>query len=122
MQRFSVAGTHSFETMYFNEFFSDRFMFFEVKHFLKPFAISPWFKPQLVLITRSTLGDMKNKNKHQNITFNTLEKGYLESGFEVNKLLYGFGLSFAYRYGPYHLTDFQDNFAFKFTFHIDLTD
>lgn len=120
LQRFSIAGNHSFETMYFNEFFSDRFVFFEVKHHLNPFEISPWFKPQLVLITRSTFGNMEDKDKHQGINFDTLEKGYYESGIEINQLLYGFGLSFAYRYGAYHLTNFEDNFAFKFTFNINL--
>lgn len=120
LQRFSVAGTNSFETMLFSEFYSDRYMVFQAKHKLKPFNISPWFKPQLVLITRSTFGDMKNINRHEQINFSTLEKGYYESGFELNKLILGFGLSFAYRYGPYHLSDFEDNFAFKFTFNINL--
>ena len=55
LQRFSVAGLNSFETMYFNEFFSDRFATLQFKHYLKPFKISEWFKPQLVLITRHAL-------------------------------------------------------------------
>jgi len=120
LQRFSVAGINSFETMYFNEFFSDRFATLQLKHNLKPFQISPWFKPQLVLITRFAIGNMNNINKHENISFSTLEKGFLESGFEINKLFFGFGFSFAYRYGAYSLPRFDDNFAFKFTFNINL--
>lgn len=120
IQRFSVAGVNSFETMYFNEFFSDRFATLQIKHKLNRFNITPWFRPQLVLISRHALGDMKNLEKHQHISFGTLNKGYNESGFEINKLFLGFGLSFAYRYGAYHLTEFEDNFAFKFTFNIDL--
>ncbi|MCF6294384.1 MAG: hypothetical protein L3J25_01690 [Flavobacteriaceae bacterium] len=120
LQRFSVAGINSFETMYFNEFFSDRFATLQIKHKLKPFNISPWFKPQLVLISRYAIGDMNNIDRHENISFNTLEKGFSESGFEINKLFFGFGLSFAYRYGAYHLPEFGDNFAFKFTFNISL--
>lgn len=120
MQRFSVAGTNSFETMYFNEFFSDRLVTFQFKHLLNPFKITPWFQPQIALITKHAVGDMRNQSKHDNITFNTLEKGYSESGIEVNKLFLGFGLSFAYRYGAYHLSQFEDNFAFKFTFNIKL--
>ena len=120
LQRFSVAGTNSFETMLFSEFYSDRFVVLQAKHKLKPFNISPWFKPQLVLITRSTFGDMENIDRHEQINFSTLEKGYYESGFEINNLVLGFGLSFAYRYGPYHLSNFEDNFAFKFTFNINL--
>ncbi|MCH7525354.1 MAG: hypothetical protein IIC74_10245 [Bacteroidetes bacterium] len=120
LQRFSVAGLNSFETMYFNEFFSDRFAIFQIKHHLRPFNISPWFKPQLVLISRFAIGNMNNIDRHNGITFGTLKKGYSESGFEINKLLFGFGLSFAYRYGAYHLSEFEDNFAFKFTFNVTL--
>ncbi len=120
LQRFSVAGINSFETMYFNEFFSDEFATLQIKHKLKPFDISPWFKPQLVLITRFAIGNMENIDRHENINFDTLNKGFSESGFEINRLFFGFGLSFAYRYGTYHLPEFGDNIAFKFTFNINL--
>lgn len=120
LQRFSVAGLNSFETMYFNEFFSDKFSTLQLKHFFRPFKVSERFKPQLVLISRYALGDMKSISRHQGISFNTLNHLYSESGFEINKLLLGFGLSFAYRYGAYHLPKFEDNIAFKFTFNISL--
>jgi hypothetical protein len=120
LQRFSVAGLNSFETMFFNEFFSDKFTTFQFKHYLKPFKITEWFKPQLVLISRYALGSLSDADRHQGINFNTLDKLYSESGFEINKLLFGFGLSFAYRYGGYHLPNFEDNIAFKFTFNISL--
>ena len=120
LQRFSVAGINSFETMFFNEFFSDKFSTLQLKHAFKPFKISDRFKPQLVLISRYALGDMNSINRHQNISFNTLNHLYSESGLEINKLLLGFGLSFAYRYGAYHLPRFEDNIAFKFTFNLSL--
>ncbi|EPR72852.1 hypothetical protein ADIWIN_2175 [Winogradskyella psychrotolerans RS-3] len=120
LQRFSVAGLNSFETMYFNEFFSDRFSTLQLKHTFNRFNVSDRFKPQLVLISRYAVGNMSNISRHQGIQFNTLDKLYSESGFEINKLLFGFGLSFAYRYGGYHLPNFEDNIAFKFTFNISL--
>lgn len=120
LQRFSVAGINSFETMFFNEFFSDRFATLQIKHFVKPFKITERYRPQLVLISRFALGDMHDIERHQNIEFGTLTKGYSEAGFEVNKLLFGFGLSFAYRYGAYHLPTFEDNLALKFTFNVSL--
>lgn len=120
MQRFSVAGLNSFETMYFNEFFSDKLAAIQLKHYLKPFNISTRYKPQLVLITRYAIGDMKQPEKHENVTFGSLNKGFTESGFELNKLLFGFGLSFSYRYGGYHLPEFTDNIALKFTFNVTL--
>ena len=120
LQRFSVAGLNSFETMYFNEFFSDKFVTFQYKYFLKPFQISRRFHPQMVLITRYALGDIENIERHQSVNFSSLKKGYTESGFELNKLLFGFGLSFTYRYGAYHLPDLEDNVALKFTFNVTL--
>jgi hypothetical protein len=63
---------------------------------------------------------MRNIDRHQDISFGTLEKLYSESGFEINNLIFGFGLSFAYRYGGYHLPVWEDNFAFKFTFNLSL--
>ncbi|WP_438969102.1 DUF5686 family protein [Nonlabens sp.] len=120
LQRFSVAGTRSFETMYFNEFFSDRIIIGQVRHRLAPFNIFSFLKPEMVLITKAAWGNLDNIDRHQNVSFNTLEKGYFESGFELNKLIFGFGLSASYRYGPYHLPDFEDNLALKFTFYLEL--
>ena len=120
LNRFSVAGINSFETMYFNEFFSDRFATLQVKHALKPFYDSKFSKPQMVLISRMALGNMSNIDRHQGISFGTLSKGYSEAGVELNKIIFGFGLSFAYRYGAYHLPIFTDNVAAKFTFNLTL--
>lgn len=120
LNRFSVAGIKSFETMYFGEFFSDRLASIHVKHQLKPFLIAPRFKPELVLITRHAIGTASNIDKHQNLQFSTLEKGYSESGLELNQLFFGFGVSLAYRYGAYHLPSFEDNVSFKFTFNLRL--
>ncbi|MEO8773618.1 MAG: hypothetical protein ABI263_03790 [Gelidibacter sp.] len=120
LNRFSVAGINSFETMYFNEFFSDRYATLQLKHYLKPFNIAKRIQPQMVLISRFALGDMTHMERHQNITFGTLRKGYSEAGLELNKIIFGFGLSFAYRYGAYHLPEFADNVAAKFTFNLTL--
>ena len=120
MSRFSVAGNNSFETMFFNEFFSDKFATFFIKHKLRPFNISPRFKPQIVFLNKFAFGSMDDRERHENISFNTLDKGFSETGLEINKLFFGFGLSFAYRYGAYHLPKFEDNVAFKFTFNLTL--
>jgi hypothetical protein len=120
LQRFSVAGRRSFETMYFGEFFSDKLATLQVKHSLRRFEISERFRPELVLITRHAIGNMDAIEDHVGIPFNTLEEIYNESGLELNKLLFGFGLSFAYRYGFYNLPDFEDNISFKFTFYLKL--
>ena len=117
LQRFSVAGRRSFETMYFGEFFSDQLVTLQVKHSLRRFDLGERFKPELVLITRHALGDLRNPEQHIGLPFGTLDQFYNESGLEINKLLFGFGLSGAYRYGFYNLPDFEDNISFKFTFY-----
>jgi hypothetical protein len=118
--RFSVAGVKSFETMYFNEFFSTKLATLHLKHKLAPIKLTNTLQPEVVLISRHAIGDFANPEQHQNIQFNTLSKGYNEAGLELNKLFFGFGLSFAYRYGAYHLPSFEDNISFKFTFYLKL--
>lgn len=120
LQRFSVAGVNSFETMFFSEFFSDRLLTAQLKHRLAPFNISKRFKPEMVFITRFAIGDIRNPQDHLDIEFGSLKEGYTESGFEINKLIFGFGTSLTYRYGAYHLPNFADNIAFKFTFNLQL--
>lgn len=119
-RRFSVAGRNSFETMYFNEFYSDRQAMLHIRHQLRPFRISDGFNPELVLISRHAIGDFSDISQHNNISFKTLENGYSEAGIELNKILAGFGLSAAYRYGAYHLPTFKQNFSFKFTLQLQL--
>ncbi|MCB0374577.1 MAG: hypothetical protein KDD04_01510 [Sinomicrobium sp.] len=121
MKRFSVAGRNSFETMYFNEFYSDRYITLEAKHRFKRFRISEKFRPELILVSRFALRDADHPERHLGLAFNTLNKGYLESGVELNKLLFQwFGLSFFYRYGAYHLPEFDKNISFKFTYYFSL--
>lgn len=120
LQRFSVAGVQSFETMYFGEFFSDKLALLQLKHSLRRFKLTDKWKPELVLITRHAWGNLDDREKHFGIPFNTLEHFYNESGVELNKIIFGFGLSFAYRYGYYHLPKFADNISFKFTFNLKL--
>lgn len=120
LQRFSVAGRNSFETMYFNEFFSDRIMTLQMRHSFAPFNITTWLHPELVITSRYALGDLDHPNEHLNVNFDRLNQGYTESGFELNNLFYGFGVSATYRYGAYHLPQFSDNIALKFTFYLEL--
>ena len=63
---------------------------------------------------------MQDTFRHEGISFNTLDKGFTESGIEINKLFFGFGLSFAYRYGACHLPSIEGNIAAKFTFNMNL--
>lgn len=120
LKRFSVAGVQSFETMYFGEFYSDRLAMLQMKHTFRRFKLAKNWKPELVLISRHAIGDMKNPDRHLGIPFNTMDHFYNEAGLELNKIALGFGLSFAYRYGYFNLPNLEDNVSFKFTFNLKL--
>lgn len=120
MQRFAVAGKIAFETMYFDEFFSDKQAAVHMRHQLRPINILPGLKPELSFVSRHVIGDFKNINAHQNIDFKTLKHLYNEAGVELNNIFFGLGLSAAYRYGAYHLPGLSDNFSFKFTFELKI--
>ena len=120
MRRFSVAGRDSFETMFFNEFFSDRYATIQAKHYLKRLKLLNKVQPEIVLISRFAIGNVSNIERHVDVDFSSLENGYLESGLELNKIYKGFGLSAMYRYGAYHLPKFDDNISFKFTYYFTL--
>ncbi|WP_457617310.1 DUF5686 family protein [Lutibacter sp.] len=119
-KRITFAGKNSFETMGYNEFISDKYAALHIKHQLKPFKLSAKFKPQLTLVSRAAIGDIKNPQYQTGIVFKKLNKIYFESGLEFNELLKGFGLSTFYRYGSYKNTTWSDNLAIKLTFKLRL--
>jgi hypothetical protein len=120
LQRITVAGSNSFETMYFNEFFSSRYVMIHSKFGFKRVQLFNKVKPSMVLVTRMAWGDMHQPEKHVGINYKTLNRGYFESGVELNQIFYGFGLAGFFRYGPYQLPKFENNLALKLTFKLDL--
>lgn len=120
LQRITVAGKNSFETMRFNEFFSSRYVMLHLKYGFKRVQLFKKVKPSMVLVTRMAWGDMENPEKHVGINYKTLEHGYYESGIELNQIFKGFGFSAFYRYGPYQFSSLEDNISVKLTFQLDL--
>lgn len=120
LQRVTIAGKNSFETMFFNEFFSNQYVFLQLKHGFKRIELFKKVKPELVMVTRMAWGNLENPEKHVGIEFKTLDNGFFESGIELNKIFKGFGLSGFYRYGPNQLSRFEDNLALKLSFILDL--
>ncbi len=119
-KRMTFAGRNSFETMGFNEFISDKFVMFQVKHQFKQFRIADKSNPKISLVSRAGIGDIENHIYHNGITFKSMKKGYFESGFELNNLYRGFGLSAFYRYGAYENPVWSDNLSVKFTYYLNL--
>lgn len=120
LQRITFAGKNSFETMFFNEFFSSKFVYFQLKHSFNRLKIASKIKPALVFVTRMGWGDMEKPEQHLGISYKTLTAGYYESGIELNQIFNGLGLSGFYRYGPNHLPKWQDNIAVKISFIFNL--
>ena len=118
-KRINFSGTNAFETMTFNEFISERYVSLQGRHNFQRFRISEKFKPRLSLISRFAIGTIDNPQNHS-IPIKKMNKGYLESGFVLNHLFKGFGISSFYRYGAYSNDKFSDNLAVKLTYVLSL--
>lgn len=119
-KRINFSGTNAFETMTFNEFISDKYVMIQGRQNFNRFKISSKLRPALSLISRFAIGDIENPNYHQGVSFKKMNKGYLESGFVLNHLVKGFGISSFYRYGAYSNPKFSDNLAVKLTYVLSL--
>ena len=136
METFNILGTYarfglyspgSFSTMRLDEFFCDRFVALYLSHNFNGMlwkVDSQWFKPQLSIVTNIGWGDMKRAEAYPDKNFQTMEKGYFESGFVIDGLLATpltkIGAGVFYRYGAYSLPNVWDNFAWKWNAIIDL--
>lgn len=120
LKRITFAGKNSFETMYYNEFFSDKYVSMQVKHTFNRVNIGYKLNPEFTVVTRMAFGTIENPQNHLGLPFSSLEKGFFESGIECNKLFKGFGLVAFYRYGNYQLSNFDDNIAIKVSYNLDL--
>lgn len=120
--RFGIYSPSSFSTMRLDEFFCDRFVALYLSHNFSGMlwkTDSQWFKPKLSIITNIGWGDMHRAEAFPDKNFNTMEKGYFESGFVIDRLLATpftkIGAGAFYRYGPYSLPNVWDNFAWKWS-------
>ncbi len=119
-KRINISGTNAFETMAFNEFISDRYVSLQARFDFNRFEISKKFKPRLSFISRYAIGTIDNSSQHIGVAFKKMNEGYLESGFVLNHLFKGFGISSFYRYGAYSNPKFSDNLAVKLTYVLSL--
>jgi hypothetical protein len=115
---FTLFAANSFATMRMNEFLSDRYIALYFTHnFGKLLKRWEKFQPEFLISTNATFGWLKYDEKHLNMNYKTMEKGYYESGFLVNNLLnlriYSLGFGAFYRWGPYSYPLFKDNIALK---------
>lgn len=120
---FSVDAANSFATMRMNEFYSDRFVSLFFRHnFGKLLFKAGKFRPEISVCHNMGVGSFNKTNQHYGYPFNTLEKGYYESGIVFGNLLHqsliGMGLGVYYRYGAYGFAETKENFAIKISIQI----
>jgi hypothetical protein len=120
LQRITFEGKNSFETMFYNEFFSSEYLYFQIKHGFQRITLFKKVKPSFVFVTRMAWGNLHHAERHQGLEFKTLHQGYFESGIELNQIYKGIGLVGFYRYGPNGLLKFEDNIALKISYVLNL--
>lgn len=115
---FLISTENAFETMLPYEFFSDEHVSFHFRHSFGSLLLkAKKFEPEFVITTSVGFGNLSNKENHQGVIFNTMEKGFYESGLVVNNILKlnfsTFGVGVFYRYGPYSFEKESENFLIK---------
>lgn len=119
-REFTIYAPNSFGTMRMNEFLSNKYvaMYF-VHDFGKLLGTGKKFKPEFAVATNVAFGWLDYTESHVNVNYQTMEKGYYESGLLINNLLdlgvYSVGLGALYRYGPYTFNKGWDNVGSKLT-------
>jgi hypothetical protein len=110
---------NSFNTMRVSEFVSNRFAYLFFRHDFGSllFKTKKW-QPRLALVSSAGWGDNSSiGNNYQEGYAKKMDKGYFESGLQINNILklnfQAFGLGVYYRYGPYSRSKPIENWAFK---------
>jgi hypothetical protein len=123
---FTIASRYSFEAMGPSEFYSDLstnlYFYFEFK---KIKTGTKYFQPQFTLASAAGWGKMSNKDYDFGVEYKTMQKGYYESGVQIDNILkinfLGLGFATYMRYGPYWFqTNTIDNFAFKLSLKLSI--
>lgn len=108
----NVMVASYFQTMGLYEFLSDRYAYLFLTHNFGRLTStkSKIIRPELSIIHNMGIGSLRSPAAHQALVFNTLEKGFFESGLTLTNLIrfnylnimyFGFGGGAFYRYGPY---------------------
>ncbi len=118
-----------FRTMKPYEFLSDKFAFLFFKQELGTLLnVHKFSRPTFSLEQNIGWGSLKEPAFHIGPNFDTLEKGYFESGLIIENILsinyfslgyIGLGIGGWYKYGPYNSGEFKDNVALKLTINFD---
>lgn len=117
---FSVYAPGSFTTMRPSEFLNDRYAAMFLTHnFGKLLMRTKYFEPEISVALNMGIGSLANPQNHRWVDFNTMEKGYYETGVIINNLLKssfsGIGIGGFYRFGPYSKPEAISNLMLRLT-------
>lgn len=115
-----IDAPNTFNTMRMNEFLSDEYAAVYLRHnFGNLLYKTEHFAPEVLVASSAIFGSLSSNDRHKNIDYKTLEKGYYESGLILKNLytslITSLGFGVYYRYGPYALEKQEDNFTYKIT-------
>lgn len=116
--KFNVSTVNTFETMQLNEFVTSQYAAVYINHNIGRFLkLRKKFNPEFELVHNMGIGTLEHPHSLYNIPVNSMDKGYLESGFRLLHLLKSgyttFGVGAFYRYGAYQKPKPEDNLAIK---------
>ncbi len=121
-----------FQTMGLYEFASDQYTNAFVTHSFKNLLGKPrvsWTKPEVSVVQAFAIGSLRYREHHEVIDFNTLEKGYFETGMlidnlyrqKIKGLVYiGAGLGVFRRWGGYTRANPDENWAVRLVWNIGI--
>ena len=116
---FNLYIENTFNTMRPNEFLSSNYASLHLHLNLGAIYKTKYSAPEFSVVTSAGWGNLDHPEYHQGISFETMEKGYYESGIVLDHILVlntsGIGAGVFYRYGPYSLPDVTDNFGASVT-------
>lgn len=116
-EKIGFYGQEQFAVMRPNEFVTDSYVAIFFRHnFGKMWEGK--FSPRIVVCQNIGFGWLRHPEDHRGVSMQTMSKGYFESGLMIDNLLsvkdlLALGVGFFYRYGPYALSSWKDNFAVK---------
>lgn len=119
--RGSISSLMAFETMPYNQFASNQFVAWDIRHSFEDrlLAWGDW-APTIVLVYRGTWGQLNNPDSHFGFDLEGTEDVYQEAGLEINSIFNGLGIGFYQRFGAYYSGDYAENAAVKLTFRTNL--
>ncbi|MEP2026008.1 MAG: DUF5686 family protein [Reichenbachiella sp.] len=119
-----------FQTMDIYEFLSDKQVGLFFNHNFGNLLISNRvMKPELIFYHNAGYGTLSHPERHEEVTFKTMEDVYFESGLGIKKLIrlnfvdvgyMGWGFDAIYRHGAYAYDSTSDNLFFKLNMKINL--